>query len=150
MFKKKIEKRLENIEKLINDLDVKITEETARRDKWERQKESYLFDEIDKNSKLQNEKTLLKDTLNVKEKIIEDLEKEIASKKEIIKSLTDEISKNVAYKNENESLNKEVKKLEKTIKAYEEKGIAIPKKVPGSTSPRKGQALKETIKPVKG
>ena len=37
----------------------------------------------------------------------------------------------------------------KEVEDYKEKGISVPKKVSGSTKPRKGQALKETVRTVK-
>ncbi len=144
MFKKyykEINLKLDSILKLFK-------EEKERRDKWERDKENMLFENIDEKCKLLNEKILLKDSLNVKEKLNDELEKETSSQKKTIKELTSEINSLVKYKTENENLKKEVKKLEKEIEKYREKGVVIPKKVPWSTIPRKSQPLKETVRPV--
>lgn len=169
MFFKRIEEKLDKIIK--NQI-----EENKRRAKWEDNKEKYLFDALDAKGKLETEnKKLLKevinykDTIKVKDELIEELEKKVESQKEIIKSLTNDTKIYVEYKTENEELKnnlmqtekendehlskidelkKENKELKKELKDLKDNGVMHKKKVKGSTMPRKGQRLKETIRPV--
>lgn len=155
-FKNNKIENIKNIENKIDNLTKKIIKEHQRRDKWEAQKERLLFETMDAKGKLEKEiakhledKIILKDTINIKEKLVEDLTSQNTSYKKTIKDLSLEINSFVKYKNENDSLKKQLKKLEKEVEDYKEKGIAVPIKVKGSTKPRKGQALKETVRTVK-
>ncbi len=155
-FKNNKTENTKNIENKIDNLIEIITKEHQRRDKWEAHKESLLFETMDAKGKLETEKAklledkiILKDTINIKEKLVEDLTSQNTSYKKTIKDLSLEINSFVKYKNENDNLKKQLKKLEKEVEDYKEKGISVPKKVSGSTKPRKGQALKETVRTVK-
>lgn len=145
------------IKQELADINSKLTSQQEKREKWENNQEKFLYETIEAKSKLENdknklleEKIHLKDALSIKEKLIEEQEKTISDLKQTIKDLTDEINSLVKYKNENESLKKDIKKLEKENTDLKEKGIVVPKKVTGSTMPKKKQAVKETVRPVKG
>ena len=143
-FKNNKTENTKNIENKIDNLIEIITKEHQRRDKWEAHKESLLFETMDAKGKLETEKAklledkiILKDTINIKEKLVEDLTSQNTSYKKTIKDLSLEINSFVKYKNENDNLKKQLKKLEKEVEDYKEKGISVPKKVSGSTKPRK-------------
>lgn len=128
-------------------------------------------DIFDLNSKINTliEQKDLKQELNLKNKQIEELEKKVESQKKATQELASEIKMYGDYKDENEELKnnlmqtekendehlskidelkKENKELKKELKDLKDNGVMHKKKVKGSTMPRKGQRLKETIRPV--
>ena len=122
-FKNNKIENIKNIENKIDNLTKKIIKEHQRRDKWEAQKERLLFETMDAKGKLEKEiaklledKIILKDTINIKEKLVEDLTSQNTSYKKTIKDLSLEINSFVKYKNENDNLKKQLKKLEIEVK----------------------------------
>ncbi len=150
LFSRDNSKELIELKNSINSLAEMISKEFERRDKWEANKERMLFDTLGEKDRLLKKQVDLKDDLALKQKLNEELERENKSQKETIKDLLAEINELVVYKSKNEALEKSVKKLEKEISELKEKGLVVPKKVSGSTNPRKGQAVKETVRTVKG
>lgn len=111
-----------------------------------------LAEKSDLQNELINSKTQiikLKDEVKIKDKTIEDKSKELDEYKEKVKNLSYDYSKMMDYKAKYEEQKKENNKLQKQLDKLNEEGITLPQKVKGSTMPRKGQALKETVRPVK-
>ena len=106
-------------------------------------KNSEITELENKNRELKSEVSKLKDEASNKNL-------EITSLKNSLEAKDDEINKiKQAHSLEKSELRNENKEIKKELKALKEKGVTVPKKVPGSTSPRKGQAIKETVRPVK-
>lgn len=148
--------RTKKILNAVEEVDRKVTVEIELFKKFNDITGSMLIDKVNENDKNLEKIIELKDRVNVQEKLIESQEKDIASNKETIKNLTSEINKLVKYKNENETLKKENesskkenKDLKAKLKKLEDKGVVLPTKVKGSTMPKKKQAVKETVRPVK-
>ena len=104
---------------------------------------SRLEDEVEK---LKLEKLKINDYINQ----LEAKELEITQlKKKHAKEKSDLNSELKSSKTELKNTKDELKKVQKELKDLKEKGVTIPTKVKGSTMPRKGQKLKETINTVK-
>lgn len=103
-----------------------------------------LAEKSDVQNKLidvQTQNIKLKDELNIKNKTITEKDKELEEYKEKVKNLSLDYSNMIDYKAKCEKLEKEISKANKDLATYEEKYGKIPKKVPGSTMPRKGQII---------
>ncbi|MCM1052490.1 MAG: hypothetical protein NC483_00710 [Ruminococcus sp.] len=127
------------IKKMFLETNQKIDEALKQTDEWN--KNETLFNLIDEKDKALIELISLKDDIAVKDKTIKDQAKEIEEYKEKVKNLSLDYSKNMDYKSANEELAKKLKKSNKDLATYEELYGKLPKKVPGSTMPRKGQTL---------
>lgn len=90
---------------------------------------------------VQTQNIKLKDEVNIKNKTIAEKDKELEEYKEKVKNLSLDYSNMIDYKAKCEKLEKVLSKANKDLATYEEKYGKIPKKVPGSTMPRKKQAI---------